>query len=290
MLRPVRLNDHSAHRSRSLRLVWLAMVVIVAACGSSTRTPPRLAIHIVAVPGAQPVNATWVGNSLVIEQAKGTSPQIFSLWRTRLDGSGLEEIGTPIDPGCKWVNYRFPHGLPDGRLGAVRSCTLRDPQDRVLWLDSFVAFDLSTGAMTTLAPLAPAGGRRDHGGIPEQDFNPPDVTWDPSMTKALIAAGNGICSDLGTLTARGVGTLPVVLNDQGESWSLDAGLHDADTPPCTLGRAASPAWSPDGKQIAFLASPASVGTEGTARQDKPWNLYVMDSVKLQPRRLVTGIA
>jgi Tol biopolymer transport system component len=56
-----------------------------------------------------------------------------------------------------------------------------------------------------------------------------------------------------------------------------------------MGRAASPAWSPDGGQIAFIASPASVGSEGQSRTGKPWNLYVMDSQQLQPRRVVSNI-
>ena len=49
------------------------------------------------------------------------------------------------------------------------------------------------------------------------------------------------------------------------------------------------AWSPDGRSIAFFASPESAGVEGFSRLDRPWELMVLDPDSLATRTLVRGV-
>ncbi|MGK2958447.1 MAG: TolB family protein [Acidimicrobiales bacterium] len=69
-------------------------------------------------------------------------------------------------------------------------------------------------------------------------------------------------------------------------WRLDEELHSDD---CTGGRADSPAWSPNGKRIAFFASSPS-GKEGFSRLNKPWDLYLMDPETLELEKIVKGVS
>jgi WD40 repeat protein len=150
--------------------------------------------------------------------------------------------------------------------------------------------DISVGTAQTIAALVPAPSYAGGGDIVQTAINPGQVAWNPTLSRAIIAVGNGLCSDLGTLTRQGVSEFNVVVEDGDHSWRLDDGLHHPASEPCTQGRAAGPAWSPDGQQIAFLASPQSVGVHGVARQNVPWNLYLMPASGGKPRVLLSNIS
>jgi hypothetical protein len=77
--------------------------------------------------------------------------------------------------------------------------------------------------------------------------------------------------------------LPVTISEDGRSFQLDTPVDGAGKCADT-GRAHFPTWSPDGRTIAFLGSPASIGLSGQGRLDAPWNPYLLAATSLSPRR------
>jgi len=50
-----------------------------------------------------------------------------------------------------------------------------------------------------------------------------------------------------------------------------------------------PAWSPTADQVAFFASPDTLGLAGPERSDQPFNLYMMEPDTWRPRLLLEGV-
>ncbi len=202
----------------------------------------------------------------------------WRLWRLHLDGSGLTPLPLDPDPTCRQTWFHNPTSLPDGRLGYEKNCLgLKDESGRLLTEDTryLMAYEVETGAVERL--------------VAEQLTFPLGLwAWNPAMTRGLLGTGGSLCSSLAWLTPTRIEYPAFVIEEDGRSWPLDDYFGDEDT--CTRdGRAGLPAWSPDGTTIAFLASPQSMGVDGFARLDQPWNLYLMDPEEQQPRKVLADI-
>ena len=202
----------------------------------------------------------------------------WRLWRLHLDGSGLTPLPLDADPACRQTWFHNPAALPDGRLGFEKNCLgLKDESGRPLTEDSryLMAYDVETSAVERLVAQ-------------QLTFPLGQYTWNPMMTRGLLGTGGSLCSSLAWLTPTGIGYPSFVIEEDGRSWPLADYFGNEDT--CTRdGRAGLPAWSPDGTIIAFLASPQSMGVDGFARLDQPWNLYLMDPEDQQPRKVLADI-
>ena len=84
----------------------------------------------------------------------------------------------------------------------------------------------------------------------------------------------------------------MVLSSGGKSWNLAREFSRSNPidDPCTKdGLADSPAFSPDGRQIAFFASTAAIGVADQARLDVSWGLWVMGDHGEHPRSVLSGL-
>jgi len=123
---------------------------------------------------------------------------------------------------------------------------------------------------------------------PQDKLSPGGFSFDPQMTRAIVESGSGICASIGWLTGNGPEPLRISMGSGNRRWRLDEAFQQSGDQDCTkLGRAEGPSWSPDGKQIAFFASPQSVGVSGWDRLRVPWQLYLMDPANLRPHK-ITG--
>ncbi len=103
-----------------------------------------------------------------------------------------------------------------------------------------------------------------------------------STASAATLDGGFATKTLYWISKDGFAPLDLVVGDQSRSWNLRDDFPDFkadDTGKTgTTGRAA---WSPDGKFIAFFASPDAIGKTGFARFGVEFNLYLMDPETMQ---------
>lgn len=228
-----------------------------------------------AQPARDYVNAAWITErDVVVEINPPGPPEPFvPLSIMRPDGSGLRRLELPATKRCDRTEYAGARRLPDGRLGVVLLCTDLDGVEPTE--DTLFAYDFETRELEVLL-------RTDRG--------IGSYTWNPDLTQGLYSLSSGICDGIGAISRDGVEPFDVVLRDEGASWRLDSPLRSS-SGDCDFseGRAKLPEWSPDGKTIAFFASPQSAGVEAMDRLHEPWNLYLMDAERRVPRPVIRDV-
>ena len=116
------------------------------------------------------------------------------------------------------------------------------------------------------------------------------VSWNRDLTTGIGAQSSRTCSNVASVASNGPQAIRVEISEGGKAWRLDDWLRRPAGASCTNeGRADCPAWSPDGRQIALLASPKSVGVEGQGRLDAPWNIYLIDVGSLRPTSVLGNL-
>jgi hypothetical protein len=193
------------------------------------------------------------------------------------------EIAITDDLRCRLTEYTIPTALPDGRLGLSEICRSYWP-DRPIGRDDarfIMAYDWETGAIEQIVeePLS----------VESSSFS-----WNPEMTRGV----QGIGSLLGTITwisPTDIEPMTVTIGMGEQSWSLDENLvvmedyrrgHDRTA---EVGIARNPAWSPDGRFIAFWASTNVIGSSGMSRARGTYSLYLLDPVTLQLQQILENV-
>jgi hypothetical protein len=191
------------------------------------------------------------------------------------------EIPFKDDPRCRLTEYGFPTALPDGRLGLSEMCHGRWP-DRPIGQDNaryIVAYDWETGEMEQIvdAPLPYESGR---------------FSWNPEITRGVQDIGS-LIGTIHWLTPTGMEPMTIIVGTGEQSWSLDENLDamyndrlDDNDGSIDAGIARSPAWSPDGRFIAFWASSNVIGRSGMSRAQGAYELYLLDPGTLQLQQIL----
>jgi hypothetical protein len=178
----------------------------------------------------------------------------------------------PEHGDCRRREGLDPLALPDGRLGLLYLCERFQPDQ-----DQFIeAYDPATGSFDTLFELTTIY-------VTSGQF-----TVSPTLDAAVIAYGDQICQGVARYGPSGREPLAVTIGDGRASFRLDDPIKAGDNCRDT-GRANYPDISPDGSTLALFASPGSIGSEGQARLDAPWSLYLIDLATLAPTAIVGGV-
>jgi hypothetical protein len=201
-----------------------------------------------------------------------------------LDNKEVYPLLLPDDAACVTGTYYSQPGLlPDNRLGLVKFCVdslSEPPAERGDY--SLVAFDSAQHVITPLMDgfLYP--------GL-QQSF-----TWNPDMSRGVMAVGT-LDSTLYWLSPNGPEPMQVAVGEGEAKWSLAEALEqttcirECDPSPPPVGIASTPSWSPDGKTIAFTASPAAMALQGLSRVNAVYSLFLMDETELKPRAILNGL-
>jgi len=177
---------------------------------------------------------------------------------------GFTQFGFPDDPHCDPVFYYAYESLPDGRLQVWKSCLTESGN-----LTYLIAYDWQTHQLEQIAGPLPVGSS--------------GASWNPDGTKAIGFLDSKFASKTLFWISKGeFSPLDLVVGDQYHAWNLSDDFPDFKADDLgktgTTGRAA---WSPNGKSIAFFASPDAIGKTSFARFGVEFNLYLMDPETMQ---------
>lgn len=275
--------------SRRSRTFVLVAILLFASCATAKRD--------ITAPGARrqldlPVGGyqhlAWLPSGWIVADYEDDVTDIeFRLSAFRQNGEGFHRLPFTDDNRCRVTRYSIPQRLPDGRLGLTKECVGPEGSN-VDATVSYLAYDIEADKTETLATVAPTWGRDLVNGALVGDENPESASWDAGLDTAVISTG-GLCSTLAKLTSRGFSDLPVKIRDGKRSWRLDEQLHADPSASCSArGRANYPTWSRN-DEIAFFASPQSIGVGGPDRVGLPANLYGMKAGDWKPRELLSDV-
>ncbi|HEX5015059.1 MAG TPA: hypothetical protein VFV72_12970 [Candidatus Limnocylindrales bacterium] len=186
-------------------------------------------------------------------------------------------IGLPSLDGCQRTDYLRPERLPDGRIGAVQRCIPNGPSGGD-WPTRLIAMDPDTKSVEQLTPNLSSGSV----------VNVSAYSWRPDMREATVSVGSRICQRLVTATEVGLVPIDKDVTVAGKTFNLGDPVNKGNDCSST-GRADQPTWSPDGANLAFLASAAAIGLSGTDRLAAPSSLLLQQAGASDPLGLLDGV-
>ncbi len=255
-------------------LTWLVLIGgLITSCSLFAGTPvDAIPSKELVFPKADDYDGLINRGESIIVLINGGSQQDLESYAKEGD-SQLTPFSLPNDPDCFLTNYYGDQSLPDGRMQISKLCgSGGNGTDTYL-----MAYDWETKRLMEIVGPLPLGTS--------------EASWNPDQTKAIAYLDGGFATrTLYWISNDGYSPLDLVIGDQNHSWNLKDDFPDFkadDTGETgTTGRAA---WSPNGKSIAFFASPDAVGKIGFERFSVEYNLYLMDPTTLQPKAVANSI-
>lgn len=273
------MNNKVIQRRTVFYAFCLLVCFILLSC-SYSNTPSRnedIVAQSLGVPIDNYYYLEWISDNKLI-LSKMSEDFSFQYFIVDIATGKLTEVTLPSLPYCSKQIYKFPYALPNGRVAFSVTC-FGYWQDRPTGLDIayfLVAYDLASMRIEKIVSeplLEQVGDGR--------------FTWNPEMTQGIVA-GASLFGTLYWVTPSASLPMTVTIDMGGNSWSLDENVYilqtDADS--VDVGIARAPAWSHHGNIIAFVASPQAIGKSGVSRLEGAYQLYFMDSVKLNPQSVL----
>jgi len=244
----------------SLSLIRLCLLtILLSSCSLFTSYPAAFSVKELAFPKAENYDALVNTNDgLTVLLVGGDLGDLQSY--ARENDREFENFDFPDDdPSCDPETYHSHESSIDGRLQVWEWCLTGYGGIQYLRV-----YDWNTGQLGRLSGPLPLGSS--------------GASWNPDQTKAIVYLDSGFATrTLYWLAKDGFSPLDLVITDGSRSWNLKDDFPDfkADDTGKT-GSTGEAAWSPDGKSIAFFASPNAVGKTGFDRFGVEYYLYLMD--------------
>jgi WD40 repeat protein len=243
-----------------LRLGLFTMTIILStSCNSYIGdTTEPIPIKELVFPDSQYYNALIQTNNDLIVLVEGGD--LSDLQSYAIEGhQDFAQFNFPVDTYCTSPRYHSYETFPNGRLQVWKICLTENGK-----VTDLLAYNWMTRQLTTVSGQLPPGTS--------------GASWNPEQTIAIAYLDGGFATrTLFWMFDSGYTPLDLVISDQSQSWNLSDDFPDFkanDTGKTgTTGRAA---WSPDGKSIAFFASPDAIGKTGFERFGVEHNLYLMN--------------
>jgi len=170
--------------------------------------------------------------------------------------------------GAEDINYTHPSILPDGRLGLINSCISRgDPPGQKR--QYMVAYNFQTKESQLLV------------NEPLPNYLSNGFTWNPKVTQGLAQIYGGLDGTIYWITSEGVAPVDFTISDGERSFSPSKDFPNF-SDDNDQGIVFSPAWSIDGKTIAYFVTLDAIGRSGFSRSDGEYKIFFMDPVEQKP--------
>jgi hypothetical protein len=271
-------------------LVLLITAGLIASCVNFANTK----IHYPTVKAAQlPFLPAFydsvfsINNKIIAFAFNHTEKEIIERTLYANMGDSKLNVFQPIDiSGCfRPLRAHLVTLLPDGRVGFL-SCAEADPDYNPLFFvrpkpdqafKSMFAFDWETGEVEKIVkdPLTPG-------------YSPKNFTWNPDMSWGVQEMVDGHQGTINWISQDGIAPMNIKIEVQGMTWNLNSYYEDQSLRK-GKGFVISPAWSPDGKTIAFFASTYGMKEEPILSWEIEYNLYFMDPDEQKPREVLRNI-
>jgi len=174
------------------------------------------------------------------------------------------------DPTCtKYSYFQVVSVLPDGRLGLLKECL--DDSASTIFLSknrSIYAYDWTTGELERIVA-----------GKLTQGSNPKYYTWNPDMTLGVQSTTSGYKGTIYWIASDGMFPMDIQIEDRGLTWNLKDHLENKDH----AGLVGAPAWSHDGKTIAFFVTTYGILEKPLPKYNVNYDLFFMDPVTQEPK-------
>jgi hypothetical protein len=174
-----------------------------------------------------------------------------------------------VDPNC--LNYSLflvVSILPDGRLGLLKE---RDDGSAATTYQStnrsIYAYDWQTGELERLVDGKLTGGS-----------DPKFFTWNTDMTLGVQETNSGWQGTIYWIKPEGMSPMDIEVEVRG----LEINLKDHLDGKEHTGLVGSPAWSPDGKTIAFFVTTYGIREDPLPKYNVVYDLFFMNPSTLKP--------
>ena len=272
--------------SKRILLLSIVFISVALSGGCTSNSPstnkilhPNIPVQKLNFPEAEYNNLFWLSQKGLVEVISNLSTGRFSL--VEENSSQLHELSLPSDPACKkYLDYFPSQILPDGRIGLIKNCgeDIRSASQNTSFL---MAYDLEYDKLEKIVA----------GNLPSW-VNSRGFTWNPTMTRGVQELTDRLFSTLHWISPNGSSPIPLTLKDGYRSWSLDEQYNNMTTTNeggSQYGYAGYPAWSPDGKTIAFWVSFDAMGHTGITRVDGEFYLVFLNPEDLSYRFVIKDI-
>ena len=223
------------------------------------------------------VSLAWPNpSSLVISIRKDADDpgEPATLWQFDLDSDRLLKLNLGSSGRCSKTDFFALTRLSKHEIAFLRDCALRA---RALRHRTIEAFDLRSMTARRLVerPVDVSAGQ---------------MTWNEDLERGFYGEfPHSPCVELFELTPDVAKRADITISDGAESWNTNEGGPNREFMCTGLGSASLPAWSHDGRTLAFFATPLPPEGSGIGRLDAEWSLYFAAADDLRPSPVIENV-
>jgi hypothetical protein len=255
----------------------LSAGVLASACSTAEPLPTTrpTAVERLRLEAGDYVHVAWPDEDTIVlgwypPLGSGGESNGSAMVRATLSSRQHEVLEEPeTAPGCSVIYDLRPQSVPDGRFTFVRDCLTDGPSDH---------HEIRLGGTDTTDEEVLAAVHDIW--LVDGRANLYSVTLDPTLTAGFVGIGGVICDTVARLDATGIH--PFTFRHVHGS---DVG--DAFVTPCSeTMNVREPNLTPDGRELAVLVSPDTLGRDGWDRLDAAYDVQVIDLESGSSRVLV----
>jgi hypothetical protein len=265
--------------NRTRIAVCVALLILIAL--TSCLPEKKIALEITKIqlffPSAYYTHVIYLDNHVIGFSFDVDADREKSIFFAHEGDKSLTLFQPELGLTCTMYGYfEIVNLLPDGRLGLLKHCV--DKSGATIYLSterSVYAYDWNTNELEKLVEGKLAGRSNVWG-----------YTWNPDMTLGVLETRSQWQGTLSWIDRDGEKLMDVEIQDRGLAWNLkdwSVGVERA-------GMADTPAWSPDGKTIAFFATAYGILEEPLPKYNFQKSLFFMNAETLVPEIVIQNIA